>query len=198
PDQGPVQHTRKEACQVRALQGRKPGNLGRRVVVELGGKHRASFEQQPLSVVEQLITPPKRSFEREVPPGRPRRPVGQQRETVLEAKKQLRGRESTNTGSRQLDGQRQSVELPAQLRDVACVVRGDCETWRRRRRTVHKQPRRRWRWRGPRRRPAEGNQQPRPPAARGVSCRPLPDRSTSPCGGRTPDGRALRFPARVL
>ena len=69
-------------------------------------------------------------------------PRAQEAEAVVETVGYLTDGERLGPRGGQLDRERQSVEPPTQLRDVARVVRGDGEAWRRRRRPVREQPRR--------------------------------------------------------
>ena len=61
----------------------------------------------------------------------PGRPVGQQREPVVEPLDELGERQRAQRHRRQLDRQRYAVEPPAQPDDVGHVLRGDREAGRR-------------------------------------------------------------------
>ena len=87
-----------------------------------GRKHRQPAEQLPFDIRQQLVTPVHGRLERPLPCDGRSRAAGQQPEPVLQPRLDLLRREDDDAGGRQLDGERNPVETPADARDRAGVA----------------------------------------------------------------------------
>ena len=104
------------------------GDRGRRIEVERAGED-AELPEEPLLVGGQQPVAPGDGVPQRLLPGRPLRLLGgQQFEIPGEPRPQRAGAEQFDARCGELDGERQPVEQPADLRDVVGVVRVELES----------------------------------------------------------------------
>ncbi len=104
------------------------------------GEHRQPLEQLPFGLAEQVVAPLDDAVQRPVAAQRGPGLPGQEPEPVVEPAAELLRVERVRPCRGQFDGQRQTVQLPADLRHRRRVRLGDREARRDRRGPVHEQP----------------------------------------------------------
>ena len=92
-----------------------------------GWEHRQPAEQLPFDVRQQLVAPVHGRLERPLPGDGRSRAAGEQTESVLQPRLDLLRRQDDDAGGRQLDGERNPIETPADPGDGVGVVRRRCE-----------------------------------------------------------------------
>ncbi len=100
------------------VQNRTPAAVHRahhlgRVQRAAAGEHAHPPEQRPFRLVQQLVAPGDGVAHGLLPAGQVMRPVGQHRQPAVQPGQQGRGGQEPGPGRGQLDGQRQSVQPPA-------------------------------------------------------------------------------------
>ena len=117
-------------------------DVGRRVEAPGGSEHREPGQQAPIVIREQVPAPVDESSQRLLARERPSPASGEQAETIAQASCDLTDGEDGHPGRRKLDGQRDSVQPPADVQDRGRVVRRHSERRHDRLRAVGKQPHR--------------------------------------------------------
>src|SRR5258706_9646506 len=92
-----------------------------------GWKHRQPAEQLAFDVRQQLVTPVYGRLERPLSGDGRSRAAGKQAESVLQPRLDLRRRQDDDAGGRQLNGEGNPIEPPADTGDGVRVVRGRLE-----------------------------------------------------------------------
>ena len=95
--------------------------------VHAAGNTDEPAEQLPFDIRQQLVTPVHGRLERPLPCDGRSRAAGEQAESVLQPRLDLLRRQDDDAGGRQLDGERNPIETPADTGDGVRVVRGRCE-----------------------------------------------------------------------
>ena len=102
-------------------------------------EHRQPIEHRAFGFGQQLVGPVDRRLERLVARDRRAAPAGEHPEPLVEPLEDLGRRDGPRPGRRQLDGERDAVETPAELDHGRRRCRVECELRPRRARPVHEQ-----------------------------------------------------------